>query len=363
MATQSHYQIVLLGFSAFEREALSSYFRLATNRQPHYVQVLQPNDAQLVVADGAHPPSVNLVQATERLDETLFIGGPRPAGALAWLPRPIDTLHVLRELDVLATRCFGGASAGGRANDAHEGTGAVRTVIQAARGAAPEPAVPAFGAGTGLALGADMAGDDGDVIDLSRLDPPDPSDRFDGEPAAPTMPIPLMPFAPTMPADLASPASLAYSAPPAAPPIAPPWRGNPRLATTALLVDDSDVALRFLQGKLERYGLVVTCATTSQQARELLLRQPFDLIFLDMELGPASAQDGIGLCQQIKRSARMPAPMSLVMVSAHHGETERARGALAGCDAFLGKPLDDADLRRLMESHGIKPLQTAALHG
>lgn len=33
------------------------------------------------------------------------------------------------------------------------------------------------------------------------------------------------------------------------------------------------------------------------------------------------------------------------MVSAHHAEIDRARGELAGCDAYLAKPLDDEALR------------------
>jgi DNA-binding response OmpR family regulator len=32
------------------------------------------------------------------------------------------------------------------------------------------------------------------------------------------------------------------------------------------------------------------------------------------------------------------------MVSAHATQTDRVRGSLAGCDAYLGKPLQPSDL-------------------
>ena len=32
------------------------------------------------------------------------------------------------------------------------------------------------------------------------------------------------------------------------------------------------------------------------------------------------------------------------MVSAHASQTDRVRGSLAGCDAYLGKPLQPSDL-------------------
>ena len=43
------------------------------------------------------------------------------------------------------------------------------------------------------------------------------------------------------------------------------------------------------------------------------------------------------------------------MVSAHHSELDRVRGTLAGCDAYLGKPLQAAELERLLLRQGLKP--------
>jgi hypothetical protein len=43
------------------------------------------------------------------------------------------------------------------------------------------------------------------------------------------------------------------------------------------------------------------------------------------------------------------------MVAALHSELARARGALAGADAYLGKPLDEGALLRLLVQHGVTP--------
>ena len=45
---------------------------------------------------------------------------------------------------------------------------------------------------------------------------------------------------------------------------------------------------------------------------------------------------------------------AVVMVSVHSSEMDRVRGSLVGCDAYLGKPLDDVELQRLMLRQGLK---------
>ncbi len=124
--------------------------------------------------------------------------------------------------------------------------------------------------------------------------------------------------------------------------------------TRALLVDDSEIALRFLETRLQPLGVQTQRAQTSAKAIELIDAHAFDIIFLDVELGAESELDGLALCQHIKRHHRHAGSElepTVVMLSAHHSELDRARGALAGCDAYLGKPLDDEALRRLLQHH------------
>jgi len=289
-------RIALLGFSDFERQTLASCFRLATDRNPRYDLVQMLTDADFLVADADHGPSVQLVLATERLDESVFIGAQAPAGAQAWMARPIDPRHVMRELDGLV-----GAT----------GVAIVPPAPQHAPVAqpAPGPAAP----------------------------PPVPTAQA-AKPAA------------TPAAKRQSPAMAPAATAPAVPLQPPP---PPR----ALLVDDSEIALRFLESRLERWGMVMDRAATSSKAIELLARRDYDFVFLDMELGPDSQMDGLALCQHIKRNQSAGAAIgsSVFIVSAHQTELDRVRGSLAGCDAYLGKPLQEVDLRRLLLRHGLKP--------
>jgi CheY-like chemotaxis protein len=299
------HRIALLGFSAFERNTLGAYLRLASTRDPRYEQVQLLSEADFVVADADHAASVQLVQAIERMPETVFVGSRAPEGAIAWLARPIDPMRVLRELDVMAARS---TRTPARA-DATEVAGRRRTVIQPVRPQRPPPP-------EALLRPAD-------TLDLTLPDLPD-----------------------------AMPATNAAAAAPAAAPRAP----GAALPSTALLVDDSEVALRFLQKKLAPFGLATDCVSHSAAAIERLARRRYDFVFLDMELGDGSALDGLGLCQHIKRE---PAAANVVMVTAHHSELDRVRGALAGCDGFLGKPLDEGELALYLARYGVTPAANA----
>lgn len=146
-------------------------------------------------------------------------------------------------------------------------------------------------------------------------------------------------------------------APPAVPVPVPPAP-----LKRALLVDDSEIALRFLETRLQRWGLVMDRALSSNRAIELLAADgPYDFVFIDVELGPGSTLDGFALAQHIRRQQRRePTPPVLVMVSAHASPSHRARGQLAGCDAYLAKPLDEVELQRLLLRHGLKPRASGA---
>lgn len=133
--------------------------------------------------------------------------------------------------------------------------------------------------------------------------------------------------------------------------------GDVSAPTEALLVDDSDIALRYLERQLQALGLRTETATNSQRALELLGQRAFEVVFLDLELGPLSDLDGLALCQQIKREVQPPGARNapkVVMVTAHTSATDRVRGSFAGCDAYLAKPIDDDALRRSLRGLGLR---------
>jgi CheY-like chemotaxis protein len=278
-------RVALHGFSDFEQRALGSFFRLAAPPALGLELVPDIASAQLVVADADHPGTIEVLLVAARVADTVFIGAHAPRGAAARLQRPIDALHLLREIEALAAQ-------------------RVAPLAEAADPKRPEPAAAA---------------------------------------------VPRVASSDIAPLEA-----------PAATPQPAPRRRAPSFS--ALLVDDSDIALRYLQVRLQRMGMDCDLAPGSARALELLAQCAYGFVFIDVELGEGSALDGLALCQHIKRQHRHVGGRSpvLVLVSAHHSEVDRARGAFAGCDHYLAKPAEDEALRQLLSRHRAVPAPRTA---
>jgi CheY-like chemotaxis protein len=294
--------VALVGFSNFERTALQSYLRLAVQRELVYAQVDEPDQAQLLIVDADQAGFVDRVLASGRLADSVFVGSRAPAGASAWMTRPIDPLNVLRELDILVS------------------LRTAATLPEPAR-AGPTPEQAAASA----ALAA--------LPDLPMF--------VDTEPRPDS--------APSSWASVIAPEQLA-PADQAAEPDAPPERVD------VLLVDDSDIALRFLEKVVLELGLTPQLADSARSAIAALARTAFRIVFLDVDLGEHSELDGLELCQRIKREQIHvgDAPPQVVLISAHAAPLDRVRGELAGCDGYLGKPLQIEQLRALLKRNGVR---------
>jgi two-component system, cell cycle response regulator len=104
----------------------------------------------------------------------------------------------------------------------------------------------------------------------------------------------------------------------------------------ALVVDDSLTIRTQLNSALERIGLKGTLAEDAPHAMSEVQKRRFDVIFLDVVMPGA---DGYALCRQIK-SAPATRAIPIIMLTSRSSPFDRARGALAGCDTYLTKPID-----------------------
>lgn len=110
----------------------------------------------------------------------------------------------------------------------------------------------------------------------------------------------------------------------------------------ALIVDDEPAIRELLQLTLERMDLECATAGTLTEARRLLQTRSVDLCLTDMRLPDGSGLDLVAHLQQ--HQAQVP-----VAVITAHGNVQSAVQALkAGAFDFVSKPLDIADLRRLV---------------
>jgi DNA-binding response OmpR family regulator len=112
-----------------------------------------------------------------------------------------------------------------------------------------------------------------------------------------------------------------------------------------LLVEDSPIARQFLKRRLFHLGYKVHECASGEAAMDILSRRTFGMAFLDIALGPPGSIDGLQLCQRLKQRGAHAAGLRtvVVMVTGLDGATDRVRGSLAGCDAYLTKPLHEAE--------------------
>ncbi|MFN3888145.1 MAG: winged helix-turn-helix domain-containing protein [Aquabacterium sp.] len=107
-----------------------------------------------------------------------------------------------------------------------------------------------------------------------------------------------------------------------------------------LLIDD-DLRLSGMVGDyLGSHGYQVSCAPSLAAGRELLGRQAFDALVLDLMLPDG---DGLDLCRELRASPRTRS-LPLLMLSARGEPTDRIVGLEIGADDYLPKPFEPREL-------------------
>ncbi len=107
------------------------------------------------------------------------------------------------------------------------------------------------------------------------------------------------------------------------------------LTLRALVVDDSATVRTQLEVTLQRTGLEVHTADNGESALERVQVVNYDLVFLDVVMPGINGYD---LCRKI-RTFPSGRHLPVVMLTSRSSPFDRARGALAGCDTYLVKPV------------------------
>ena len=113
-----------------------------------------------------------------------------------------------------------------------------------------------------------------------------------------------------------------------------------------LVVDDSLAVRAHLRSLLEGRGIAVTLVESAEAGIEAASATRFGCILMDV-LMPGI--DGYEACRRIKaasRAARQRTP--IVMLTSKSSPFDRIRGKMAGCDAYLTKPVDATVLHTVL---------------
>ena len=107
--------------------------------------------------------------------------------------------------------------------------------------------------------------------------------------------------------------------------------------TAVLVVDDEPTVREVVATYLRRDGHVVTEAGDGTAAIELVQRERFDLVVLDMML---PGVNGLDILRRIRQMGDMP----VIMLTARAEESDRVAGLELGADDYVVKPFSPREL-------------------
>lgn len=109
-------------------------------------------------------------------------------------------------------------------------------------------------------------------------------------------------------------------------------------AQTILIVDDEPGIVKMLEVILRKEGYAsIGSAFTGREALEKIIRDPYDLIILDVMLPDT---DGFRLCQEIRQHTTVP----ILFLTARSGDLDKLTGLGIGGDDYITKPFNPLEV-------------------
>jgi two-component system, cell cycle response regulator len=265
------FEVLALGFSAFEKSTMESFFRIAAQRPPGWRLTESASDAAVVLLSAATRQEFEACRVHVLPGQRVIIIGSSDFGS-GWLnlPRPIRMMVTLTKMAELV---------------AQSNADAVKTV--------PATLVPVGG-----------------PTRTPVADPPPAKEPI---------------------ANLVQRERAAAQ---------PPSKKEPTPSSgLVLVVDDSDLVLKYMQSRLRQHGYTGQLARSGEEALAMVASYDFKFVFLDVMM---SGLDGYQTCRAIKqyKSKDGKAPV-VVMLTSRGGTIDKIRGSMAGSDAYLTKPLNE----------------------
>jgi CheY-like chemotaxis protein len=112
---------------------------------------------------------------------------------------------------------------------------------------------------------------------------------------------------------------------------------------------------------LKKRGHGVTVAESGQQALELLEREDFDVVLMDLQMPVLDGLQATIAIRQFEDPKKANVP--IIAMTAHALEEDGRRCLAAGMNAYLSKPIDVAQLTSVIERwarNGASPIDVPA---
>lgn len=307
------YNILPIGFSSYEKSTIETFFRLAGRRAPHWGLTARSSEARVILFNATSLQDIDAFRSLVASWQKVIIVGDSDFGTgWAVLPRPIKLTAILGMLDGIAKESEPNAEVASPVIDVlatqPSSTDVFANVTAKVKKSAPVIAVP--------------------VVQTVAIE------RAAKSPA-------LVPMNEAPGFDAGSFGSALQAA----------KLGNVAINVntthgTVLIVDDSDIALKYMQNRLRHFGYESDMARSGDEALAKVSGKSYQFVFLDVMM---QGLDGYQTCRAIKnnKARRGPAPI-VVMLTSRGGTIDKIRGTMAGCDAYMTKPLNEKQLTTVL---------------
>ncbi len=125
-----------------------------------------------------------------------------------------------------------------------------------------------------------------------------------------------------------------------------------------LVVDDSLAVRAQVRALLEPQGLTVTDVDSAEAAIAAASASPYACVLMDV-LMPGI--DGYEACRRIKANPSGSNRPPVIMLTSKSSPFDRIRGKMAGCDAYLTKPIDPPHLQEVISRYVAAPADFRAV--
>ena len=114
-----------------------------------------------------------------------------------------------------------------------------------------------------------------------------------------------------------------------------------------LVVDDDILVLEALEELLKSSGYEVRVATRGQEALEVLEKEHFDLLILDVVMPKMT---GFDVCREVRKRDDEMSTVKIIMLTAKTEARSAEIRKECGCDLYLTKPIDPDRLKELIRN-------------
>lgn len=118
-----------------------------------------------------------------------------------------------------------------------------------------------------------------------------------------------------------------------------------------LVVDDSPAIRTHLGNLLKKGGDKVVTTDAGEKGVELVGQYRFDCVFMDVLM---PGMDGYEACRKIKAKKINGKSVPVIMLTGKSSPFDRIRGKMAGCDAYLTKPVAVSKLKKTLKDVVLK---------